>query len=492
MKFNREQLNNAINRVAKDWDMSGGFVVIKDGACVHESVYGFENRELQRPMGRSSKYILHSESTFLVGLCALMLIEQGKLKFSDKLSKYIPEYQVNYAEEIKVVDLLKGTSGIPDFFYNHLMIELGENESCLALSDDDRRRLEIKTYNLNRSFDQVMEIIRGCALIYKPGTSDLGGSESNQVFLAEIVKRVSGMTVLDFLMSHVFMPLGMGDTKIGASSEGLSSVMIKEKEMVQTPLNYPVQGVFTTSLGDMTKLLTAMTEKKILSEKMWKRVLKYDSNGNGMIFENANGFDCGNITFLGFGFYFYFNQNTGLAFASLVNEEQTFRHVGGELRYFRRDSREVIEAAFTYPVNTKMVKLNKSNLWHALSLKVAEDQQGYVLETKSSVAMALMYSTKQAYVEMEGNRAIGLLVLDVNKTKNHYNIDIIIIDEKYQGRGYGKIMLKWAVEKLASEGAKELEIGVNRFNHAAKKIYLDAGFTPKAIYDGGMTLHMVI
>lgn len=100
-----------------------------------------------------------------------------------------------------------------------------------------------------------------------------------------------------------------------------------------------------------------------------------------------------------------------------MSEEQTYRHVGGELRYFRRDSREVIEAAFTYPVNTKMVKLNKSNLWHALSLKVAEDQQGYVLETKSSVAMAL---------------------------------------------------------------------------HAAKKIYLDAGFTPKAIYDGGMTLHMVL
>lgn len=51
-------------------------------------------------------------------------------------------------------------------------------------------------------------------------------------------------------------------------------------------------------------------------------------------------------------------------------------------------------------------------------------------------------------------------------------------------------MLQWTVDKLTQEGAKELEIGVNRFNHAAKKIYLDIGFQPKAVYDGGMTLHM--
>lgn len=490
MKFDREQLKNEIERVMLDWDMSGGFVVMKDGECVHEGVYGFENRALQRPMGQSSKYILHSESAFLVGLCALLLIEQGKLKFSDKLSKFIPEYR--FADDIKIMDLIKGRTGIPDFFYNHLMIKLAEDEAYQALSDHDRRRLELKTYNQNREFERAIDIIGDCALLYKPGISGRGGSETNQVFLGEVINRITGETVLEYLKKHVFAPLEMNDTKEGSDSSVVSSVMIKEKEMVRTPLDFEVDGLFTTTLEDMTKLLRALSAKKLLSESMWTRVLKYDSNGDGMIFENANGFDCGNITFLGFGFFFYFNHKTGIAFASLVNEEQTFRNVGGEWHYFRRDSREVIEAAFTYPSNTKLVKLSKANMWQTLTLKVAEEQQGFVLEAKSSVAMALMYKSKQAFVEMEGNRVVGLLVLDINKKKNYYNIDIILIDKRYQGRGYGKIMLRWAIEKLANEGAKELEIGVNRFNHAAKKIYLDAGFTPKAIYDGGMTLHMVL
>lgn len=490
MKFDRKQLKNEIDRVALDWGMSGGFMVIKDGTCVHEGVYGFENREYHRIMCRTSKYILHSESAFLVGLCALMLIEQKKLKFSDKLSTIIPEYQ--YANGIKIMDLIKGRTGIPDFFHNHLMIKLAEDESYQSLSDHDRRRLELKTYNQNRGFKQVIDIIGDCELLYKPGVSGRGGSETNQVFLAEVIRRMTGKTVLEYLMKHVFAPLGMNETHEGASSSVVSSVVIKEKEMVRTPLDYNVDGLFTTTLEDMVKLLGALSSKKLLSEEMWSRTIKYDSNGDGMIFENANGFDCGNITFLGFGFFFYFNHKTGVAFASLVNEEQTFRNVGSEWHYFRRDSREVIEAAFTYPSNTKLVKLSKASMWQTLTLKVAEDQQGFVLEAKSSVAMALMYSTKQAFVEMEGNRVVGLLVLDINKKKDHFNIDIILIDKRYQGRGYGKIMLKWAIDKLASEGAKELEIGVNRFNHAAKKIYLDAGFTPKAIYDGGMTLHRVI
>lgn len=490
MKFDREQLNKEVDRVAMDWDISGGFIVMKDGALLHEGIYGYENRETKRQMGHTSRFVLHSECAFLVGFCALMLIDSNQLKFTDKLSKFIPEYR--YAEQIRIIDLLKGTSGIPDYFYNHLMITLGEDEKYLALSDYDRRRMELKTLNQNRSFDQVLKIIGESELLYKPGTSGRGGSETNHVFLSEVVRRITGTTVLDFLLQRVFLPLGMDETRMDDTTTVVSSVMIKEKEMVTTPLDFSVKGVFSTTLADMTKLLAAMSEKKLLSEKLWARVLKYDSNGDGMIFENANGFDCGNITFLGFGFFFYFNHTTGVSFASLVSEEQTFRNVGGEWLYFRRDSREVIEAAFTYPVNTKLVKLGKSNMWQALTLKVAEDQQGFVLEAKSSVAMALMYSTKHAYVEMEGNRVVGLLVLDINKKKNYYNIDIILIDKRYQGRGYGKIMLKWAIERLANEGAKELEIGVNRFNHAAKKIYLDAGFTPKAIYDGGMTLHMVL
>ena len=162
----------------------------------------------------------------------------------------------------------------------------------------------------------------------------------------------------------------------------------------------------------------------------------------------------------------------------------------GTWRYFRRDSREAITSAFTYPTNTKIVKINKSNFWDALNLKVAQEQAEFVLEAKSSIAMGLMYPTKKTFIQMEGQVCVGLLVLDINPKKEYYHIDIILVDKRYQGRGYGKHILEFAVETLKAAGAKSLKIGVNRFNYGAQKIYMDAGFTPKSIYEEGMELHM--
>jgi len=490
MKFDKQQLSKEIDRVSHEWELSGGFIVLKDEEVLHESVYGFEDRVDMRPMTMNSKYLLHTESAFLVGLSIFMLIDQGKLKLTDRMSRFIPEYR--FADQISLKHLIKSQSGISDYFYNHLMIDLNKDASYLALSDHDKARMEKRTHAQNRHFDRVLEIVGEAELAYAPGTTGRSGSETNWVFLAEIVRRVSGLSLFNFLDQHVFKPLNMTSTVANSETTAVSSVVIKENEWVRTPHDYEIKGTFTTTLEDMKKLLQALSARKIISEKMWERALKYDSDGNGLVFENANGFECGNITCLGFGFFFYFNHQTGIAFASLVSEEQKFKNIGGEWHYYRRNAREVIEAAFTFPTQTKMVKLNKENMWQTLNLKVAEDQQGFVLEAKSSVAMALMYPSKHAFAQMEGNRVVGLLVLEIDKKKNYYNIDIILIDKRYQGRGYGKIMLKWAVERLTSEGAKELEIGVNRFNHAAKKIYTNVGFTPKAIYDGGMTLHMIL
>ena len=49
---------------------------------------------------------------------------------------------------------------------------------------------------------------------------------------------------------------------------------------------------------------------------------------------------------------------------------------------------------------------------------------------------------------------------------------------------------KWTVEYLKNEGSKELEIGVNRFNIPAQKLYKSVGFRVKSVYDEGMILHI--
>lgn len=488
MKINKEALNTSIQKIAKEWDTSGGVVVLKDGNIIHDEIYGYEDRLNARPLTRKSAYVLHSESPFFVGLCIMKLIDAGQLQLTDKLSRFIPEYA--YADQISLLHLLKSNTGIPDFFYHHLMLEMNDDLEHQALSEEERAVKEQIVFQKNRHFKRVFEIIGDKKCHYTSGEKDRPDSDSDAVFLAEVIRRVTGLSVFNYLNERVFKPIGMNAVQEGMHTQTISYTEIKENVRLRMPVLEDIEGVFTVTYDDLVTLLKAMAMRQIVSERSWKKMLSYDHNGNGIIFENANGFDCVDCTYYGFGFYAYVNHKTGIAFASIANEEQTYKHVDGEYRYVRRDVREAIEAAFTFPVKTKHVPISRNNLWQALTLKVDSTQHGYVLDAKSSVAMAKVYPTKRGFVQMEGNRAIGLLVLDIDKKKNYYNIDIILIDKRFQGRGYGKLMLKWAIERLEKEGARVLEIGVNRFNHAAKKIYLDAGFTPKAIYDGGMTLRL--
>lgn len=490
MKFDQKSFSEAMDSVCKTWDISGSFVVLKDGECLHQNIYGYADRENGVMTQKSSQYLLHAESDFILGLSVCLLIDQGKIKLKDTLDRFIPEYK--QAHQITIEHLLRHNSGIPDFYYGGVMVELNQDETHQQLSEIERLRVEKQRHYEAARFETVMKLIGEKALDYVPGTAGLNGSESNGIFLTEIVRRVTGMSVFEFQKQFIYEPLGMDKVALTTAVDTVSYGVQKETQLVRIPLNFATTSVFAVTAEDMTKFLMAISNGELLSKRMWQTMMKYDEERTGLALENANGFDCGRIQFLGYGFYFYFSHKTGIAFASLVNEEQTFKWVDNQWHYFRRASREVVEAAFTYPVAPKMVNLTQENLWAALNIKVLDDQLGYVLEAKASIAMGLVYKTKKPFVLTEGTRVIGLLVLDIDKKKNHYNIDIIQIDHRYQNRGYGKIMLNWAIDYLKAAGAKKLEIGVNRFNKAAQKIYFSAGFVEKSVYEEGMQLQMQI
>ena len=484
----KEQLNHQLTEVANNWDISGSVFVLQKNDTLYEKSFGFSDRDKGLQTTSQSRYLLHSESEFFTALSIFLLIDQNRLKLSDKLAKYIPEYPL--CGGITIKHLIKSNSGIPDFFYNCLMVAFDQDPEYKALDDIARIPVEKKAYYENSNFQAVLSLIKSLPLEYKPGTKDMTPSQSNSIFLAEIVRRITGGSVFDFLDAHLFSSLHMHSVLQGDCADTVSYAVFRETTLVRLPLDYFVEGLLTVTPEDMKKLLAALCKRELFSEALWSKILKKDSEGNGLLFENANGYDCADVSFLGYGFYCYFNHASGTAFASLVNEDQKMTFSEGTWHYFRRDSREAIDAALTYPLNTKIVKIAKSNFWDALNLKVTKDQAEFVLEAKSSVAMGLMYKTKKTFVQMEGNTCVGLLVLDINPKKDYYHIDIILIDKRYQGRGYGKHMLKFAVEALKAAGAKSLKIGVNRFNYGAQKIYMDAGFTPKSIYEEGMELHM--
>jgi GNAT superfamily N-acetyltransferase len=487
--FNQLKINQRIHEAAKTWDISGAAILMHKNQILHEGYYGYQDRVSGIPISKHDTYLLNPRSPFFLGLSLMILIDQGKLKLEDHLSLYIPEYK--HAHRIKIIHLIKHQSGIIDYFYEKLMVEKRKDQSHLALSEEDTYRVEKMLYNQGMPFHEFFDLIKDEDLYYEPGVKDEEFSASNIMLLKEVVERISGMTITDFQLHYIFQPVGMKETVIGSKATTVSYGILKGEHLIRIPVTQEIKESFVTTIGDMMHLMQACAEGKILSKKAWLIGLKYNKEGYSILTENSNGIHCGEGIMLGYDFNLYFDQHSKISYLHFGNEVQKSKVIGGDWKYFRKDMRQIIEEETTFPSKfTKLVFYHPSNMWEAMELEVASDQKLFVLDAKKSICLAAAYPSKKAFVLMEGLRAVGLLVLDIDPKKSIYFVDIVLIDQRYQHRGYGKIMVSKALEILKNKGAKKIEIGVNRFNIPAQKLYLSLGFEVVAVYPEGMALRI--
>jgi CubicO group peptidase (beta-lactamase class C family) len=118
------------------------------------------------------------------GSSIMLLIEQGKLKPEDLVSKYWPAFSANGKDKVTIAHLLLHTSGL-----------IADNP--VADYADGRAM----------SFERIANL----KLLDPPGTR-FRYSDVNFIVLGELVERTSGMPVDEFARKHVFEPLKMADT----------------------------------------------------------------------------------------------------------------------------------------------------------------------------------------------------------------------------------------------------------------------------------------
>ncbi|MCU0877686.1 MAG: DUF1343 domain-containing protein [Pirellulaceae bacterium] len=114
----------------------------------------------------------------------MLLVEQGKLRLSDKVADHIAEFAANGKEAITIFDLLTHQSGL-----------LPDNK--LSDYDDGPEK------SLERICALDLQAPTGTKFIY---------SDVNYILLAELVRRASGQDVHQFSQEHLFGPLGMRET----------------------------------------------------------------------------------------------------------------------------------------------------------------------------------------------------------------------------------------------------------------------------------------
>lgn len=91
--------------------------------------------------------------------------------------------------------------------------------------------------------------------------------------------------------------------------------------------------------------------------------------------------------------------------------------------------------------------------------------------------------TASAYVATSNNgQPVGFFCYSVNTENNIGFLKFVIVDSQKRGKGYGKEMLRLALQyAFQITGAEAVQLNVFEENTAAKKCYESVGFTERAV-----------
>ena len=186
----------------------GAILVGRHGKMVAPKRFGRQSFEPDAPKIRSdSIFLLASITKPVVYMGALMLVERGLLNLSDPVTRYIPDFAAHHKEATLVQHLFTHTSGLPDMLEND-------------------RELRAAHAPLSKFIEHA---IRDTVPLFPPGTN-FSYQSMGTLVTAEIVQRITGQTIHEYLHKQILEPLGLRSTRLG--SKGLDEARIVRN---QTP-----------------------------------------------------------------------------------------------------------------------------------------------------------------------------------------------------------------------------------------------------------------
>ncbi|MCI0715756.1 MAG: GNAT family N-acetyltransferase [Chlorobi bacterium] len=129
----------------------------------------------------------------------------------------------------------------------------------------------------------------------------------------------------------------------------------------------------------------------------------------------------------------------------------------------------------------ELKEITRENLEKVLTLKVKKEQESFVALNAKSIAQSKFYPSLVTLIVYNENEPVGFLMFGENETDGCMWIIRMMIDEKFQRKGYGREALRQLIELIKKEyGCQEIFLSFDPENEAAKKLYESFGF-----YDTG-------
>ena len=198
-------------------------VVARHGRVAYFEAHGMMDLEAQKPMAKDAIFSIMSMTKPIVGVSILMMLEEGKVRLNDPVSKFIPQL-----EDLNVAVALPDPPASPfapapkapseprfytmpadrDITVRDLMTHTSGMVSGPISNSQNRKVI----YKEGETVADYIARLGAVPLEFQPGTRWAYSAQAGIDTLVRIVEIVSGQTFDDFLRDRLFEPLGMKDT----------------------------------------------------------------------------------------------------------------------------------------------------------------------------------------------------------------------------------------------------------------------------------------
>ena len=86
--------------------------------------------------------------------------------------------------------------------------------------------------------------------------------------------------------------------------------------------------------------------------------------------------------------------------------------------------------------------------------------------------------TAQIAALREGEAILGFCKCDVDRARSRGSLDYLVVSAPHRGKGYGRMLMDWAMALFAEAALERIEIKVVEGNDAALRLYEAYGFRP--------------
>jgi len=248
---------------------SGAAILItQKGKTIYRKAFGQANLEQGVKMTPGNVFEIGSMTKQFTAVSILMLVEQGKIKLTDEITKFIPDYPTK-GHKITVHHLLNHTSGIKSYTRIRKLFSVARN---------DMKPLELIKFFRDEPMD------------FNPG-EQYKYNNSAYVILGYIIEKTSGISYEEYVQKNIFDTLNMTNSTYASHTKLIKNRAAgyhnrngyQNARYISFTLPY-AGGSLMSTIDDLNTWQQALTHNKLLKkETLQKAHTNYTLNNGDKI-----------------------------------------------------------------------------------------------------------------------------------------------------------------------------------------------------------------